>query len=66
MIYDWHRNIYCKTHLNKELKSFVLLLKLLEEADGFIVVAAELSVDTLHVLSIVLRELHKHTWGLIN
>lgn len=50
------------THFDKELESFVLLLELLEEADGFIVAAAELSIDPLHVFSILLRKLHTHTF----
>lgn len=55
------KTIINTSYFNKELKSLVLLLKFLEEADGFSVVAAELPIDLLHVLSTLLRELHTHT-----
>lgn len=44
-------------YLNEVLKSFVVLLQLLEKADSFVVTAAELPVDLLHLLPVVIREL---------
>lgn len=44
-------------YLDEVLKSFVVLLQLFEKADCFVVTAAELPVDLLHPLPVVIREL---------
>ena len=48
-----------KAYLDKELELLVLLLQLFEEVDGLRVVAAEVSVQLLHLLRILLRELKR-------
>lgn len=45
------------TNLDEVLKSFVVLLQLFEEADGLVVSAAELPVDLLHLLLVLVCEL---------
>ena len=44
-------------HLDEKLEAFVLLLELFEEADRLVVVAAELSVQLLHPLCVLLGKL---------
>lgn len=44
-------------YLDEVLESFVVLLQLFEKADGFVVTAAELAVDLLHLLPAVIRKL---------
>lgn len=41
-------------YLNKALESLVVLLEIFEKADGFVVTAAEVSINLLHLLSILL------------
>lgn len=53
--------VFVFSYLDEVLEPFVVLLKFLEEADGVVVVAAELPVDLLHPLCILLRELWEHT-----
>lgn len=49
--------VWFGSHLDEELKSLVLLLKLFEVADRFCVMTAKLTIHLLHVLCILLREL---------
>ena len=57
--------VYFVSHLHKGLEPLVVLLQLLEEADGVVVVAAELPVHRLHPLRVLLCELERRKLSLI-
>lgn len=68
LFYNWLKARYiCEKrcsgtvkYLDEVLKSLVMLLKLFEKADRFVVVTAEFSIYLLHFLTILIGKLQKN------